>query len=276
MDITPPHITTAAMATMPAASDAVCHLVERPDAYQDLIGNLATWFRRAAATPHSEVEAKIGTWQDGRFTSVVPPELFFQKLNQCHAAPPGVWQSVVTEDSVTFLFSGGVRGTQYSDRNPEFVRKVRQSHLDMAVAAPCDAAALTHFRLSHNLELPCETPCEQARWVRIRRRTSFSYKYWRFDFTYVKQAATRAAAMRAPMQHEIELEVVRMQPDEGDDFEYLATSTLLKVEDMLAAASSSRDAAAALQAVHRAPLTLLQERAFDASGGGIDPDDPLV
>jgi len=223
-----------------------------PAAFQANIDRLSEWFsaalRFSTDISHCEIEGKIGAFstRSRRFESIVRPNHFNAQLARCQRAASSAAHNIFdrTEDetTVTFAFSNGVRGTQYRDQRSEFVRKRRISNWDVAFDDPSLQERQCCVRLSHNVEEPCEPPCEQVKWVRVRKRHSFYYrKVWRFDFTYVRQGATRSEATVAPLQHEIEIEYIGGPlPDDSTESvrekytQYLVTSLLLKLHDMLA------------------------------------------
>lgn len=225
-----------------------------PPAFRPHIDQLSEWVLAALShskdLSHCELEGKIGTFSTAhrRFESIVQPKHFNAQLGRCQRAAAGasVFDRTENETTITFLFSNGVRGTQYRDQHSEFVRKRRISNWDVAFGGGTSSPdRQCCVRLSHNVEEPCDAPCEQVKWVRIRKRHSFYYrKVWRFDFTYVRQGATRTEATTAPLQHEIEIEYIGSESDAPQRqsqesmrkkyAQYLVSSLLLKLHDMLA------------------------------------------
>lgn len=204
---------------------------------------LDTWFAKALADqrPGVELEGKVGRFVNGRFESMVPAALFNTHLVQCQrsASAGGIFDRTERETTITFLFANGVRGTQYSDQRSEFVHKRRISNYD--VCFDDDVESDVAVRLSYNIETPCDPPCEKVQWVRVRQRESFYYKQtWRFDFTYVRQGATKSDATRGPLQHEIEIEYIG-EPDRGDEARHLVASLLYKLHDMTNTAGTVGD-----------------------------------
>ena len=90
---------------------------------------------------------------------------------------PGTrWDRVEQETTETMQFTpSGVRGTRHADQSITFVRKVACSHLDFVWGTKA-------FRISHNVEVPCDMVTEDVAWVRNRRRKSFFYKYFKEDW----------------------------------------------------------------------------------------------
>lgn len=189
-----------------------------PAAFSPHIDLLTTWFCGAVeeAQVGREIEGKIGNYSPDGFQSVVPESLFTAQLTRCKrsAAAGGIFDRTEKETTVTYMFVNGVRGTQYNDQRYEFVRKRRVSNIDVRISGAKthlegDSKEQPVIRLSYNVETPCAAPCAKIHLVRARQRESFYYKdTWRFDFTYVRQAASRQEVANAPLQHEIELEYI--------------------------------------------------------------------
>lgn len=232
----------------PKATSVVPYYV--PPAYVIEIDALAAWFECAAkSSEHGEIEGKIGVFNRERkkFDSVVDPAWFNDKLTFC--MQPGTrWDRVEEETTTSYLFENGTRGVKHADETATFVKKIRKSNLDFEFAN-CPL----NVRLSHSLELPTDPPCAAALWVRLRRRKSFYYKQWRFDFSYIFEGATYQAARKQPLKHEIEVECIDPRPPPGLDYRYMATSLMMKLQDLVT--PNGTDAAS-----DGRPLTLLRRR----------------
>lgn len=66
-------------------------------------------------------------------------------------------------------------------------------------------------------------------WVRLRKRTSFRYKQFSYDFSIVKEGPNVSQAQLAPPRHEIEIECINLLGDPS----YLAKSLTMKAADLL-------------------------------------------
>lgn len=199
-----------------------------PPSCAEIFAPLSAWFAEAASTAHCEIEGKLGTYDASThtFTSGVPERIFARKLARCVGAGTR-WDRVEQETTETMQFTpSGVRGTRHADQSITFVRKVACSHLDFVWGTKA-------FRISHNVEVPCDMVTEDVAWVRNRRRKSFFYKMWRFDFTMIREGATRAEARSAAVRYEIEIECTDPRPPPSLDHGYLASSLLMKLQDML-------------------------------------------
>ena len=221
---------------------------EIPPAIMKHIDTLTQWFHSAMIDKREgrEIEGKIGSYSSEGFQSVVPASIFNMQLARCQraASAGGIFEKSERQTTVTYLFANGVRGTQYSDQKSEFVRKRRVSNFDISFGNNNQNNNALTARLSFNIETPCQPPCEKIQLVRLRQRESFYYKgTWRFDFTYVRQGATKPEATNAPLQHEIELEYIASgngvemgELSEGATEEqrarYNVTSMLLKLNDL--------------------------------------------
>ncbi len=231
------------------------HMVcEVPAAYSAHIDAVAEWFERAATLSgeHGEIEAKVGRYdpETKTFDSVVDAEWFVGKLQQC-MAPDAAFERSEEETTTSVAFESRVRAIKKADGTATFVRKLRKSHLDFRF----EGCAL-NARLSHNLELPCEAPCEATTWVRLRRRKSFYYKNWRYDFSWIFEGETYQQAKAQPVKYEIEIECIDPTPPPGLDYRYMATTFLMKVQDMCTPAGTD----AAIDA-HKLTLLRRKERA---------------
>lgn len=221
-----------------------------PASCRALVEPLSQWFADAAATAHCEIEGKIGTHDGHSFCSGVDEHVFARKLAQC-LGPGTRWDRVEQETTETMQFSpSGVRATRHADQSITFVRKAACSHLDFVWANKA-------FRISHNVEVPCDMVTEDVEWVRIRRRKSFYYKMWRYDFTMIRQGATRAEARAAPVRYEIEIECTDPRPPDGLDYAYLAASLLMKLQDMMVDAEGDTSSENLRE---QSPVRLVDER----------------
>ncbi len=210
-----------------------------PTPFSSHMEKVTAWFLNAANEniPGTEIEGKIGNFTLAGFESAVPGALFNTQLARCKRAATAehlkIFEKSEIQTTVTFLFANGVRGTQYSDQSSEFVRKRRVSSLDFSFAKKKQDGP--SIRLSYNVETACKPPCDVVKMVRLRQRESFFYKgTWRFDFTFVRQGATKAEAKLAPLQHEIELEYIGNLNDSNtvEQARYNVTSMLLKLHDL--------------------------------------------
>jgi hypothetical protein len=210
--------------------------IDVPVAYATHIDAVAQWFERAATQSgeHGEIEAKVGRYdrETKQFESTVDAEWFVGKLQQC-MAPDSAFERTEEETTTSVAFTSRVRMIKKADGTATFVRKLHKSNLDFQF----EGCAL-NARLSHNLELPCEPPCEAITWVRLRRRKSFYYKQWRYDFSWIFEGKTHAEATAQPVKYEIEIECIDPIPPAGLDYRYMATTFLMKVQDMCAPANT--------------------------------------
>lgn len=209
-----------------------------PEPFLPWIHTLTRWFEAAKKVPNTEIEGKIGKYNENshQFESIVPVSLFNLHLSRCQKSSVhgNIFDAREKEMTITYLFSDGVRGTEYSDHRNEFCRKRRISSYDFTFIDPSfidNSSNHVTFRVCHNVEDPCEPSGANVDWVRIRNRESFFYKKtWRFDFTQVQEGSTRLAAQSSPVHHEIEVEYI------GDNDEYSAEynviSLLLKLHDL--------------------------------------------
>jgi len=202
-----------------------------PPAFNHLAPVLANWLAHAArSSEHVEIEGRVGTYGERKFDASVDEQWFNDKLAY-FMAPGARWDRTEEETTTAYLFDNGVRGVKRADETAEFVRKVRKAHFDLAL----DGCAYS-VRLAHSFELPMAAPCASAIWVRLRRRKSFYYKQFRYDFTWILEGPTLQAAKQADMKHEMEIEFVgdrMLAGDNGEHAHYLAMSLLFKMHDLV-------------------------------------------
>jgi len=204
-----------------------------PIQFGDLEPVLAQWFQHAArSSEHVEIEGRVGTHGEDKFDASVDERWFNDKLAY-FMAPGARWDRIEEETTTAYLFDNGVRGVKRADETAEFVRKVRKAHFDLAL----DDCAHS-VRLTHSFELPMPAPCASAIWVRLRRRKSFYYKQFRYDFSWILEGPTLQEAKQADMKHELEIEFVGDRLAAARDARlsrYLAMSLLFKLHDLVTA-----------------------------------------
>jgi mRNA capping enzyme, beta chain len=210
--------------------------MEIPEGFQSCIDTVTKWMSVACDTENSEIEGRIGflmpTEEQSRtsfFDGKIDSGAFLTLLGRCYD-PEGDWDKHEKETTETYLFEDNIRGTKYGNHMAKFVKKITKSHIDIAIGTTEHVTRKPCIRLSHSLEIETPPPCAQPFWVRIRYRHSFFKGNWRIDLTYVKEGNTRQKALDAPMQHEIEMEMVHR----GDaSIPQLCAEMLLNLEVML-------------------------------------------
>jgi hypothetical protein len=202
-----------------------------PPSYCDVLPHCAALIERAKHNPASEVEGKLGFFDArGGFDSGVPLQTFNKLLVRMDSAT--AWDRVVEwRDSQDFFFEGGLRGTQASDGDAEFINKQLIEHLNLR--APERTLAL---RISCKVEAAAQPITAYPHLVRIKKRKEYHYREFVFCFTYVFQDKTVAEAQAKQPRYEIEVECTNLQHPKGS--EYLALSLLMKLGDLLDQQSS--------------------------------------
>lgn len=228
---------------------------EIPNNYKDVVDVVSNWFQTAASIPNSEIEARIGKFDQSkqRFSSKVGSEWFNKKLQQCMQTGTK-WDKVESETTTTYLFADGTRGVKQANNNIIFQKKTRYSNIDLNFEG-----AKWQVRLSHSTETTVPPACAEVVWVRMRRRQSFFYKMWRYDFSLIFEGNTFAAAKKSDVKHEIEIE----WNGQGMNFTYLTLSLLMKAQDMMCEDVHAHENAKQVQVLRTKTITPIDlESAF--------------
>lgn len=198
-----------------------------PLSYCDALPHCTALFERAQQNAHSEVEGKLGFFdQRGNFDSGVSLQTF-NKLLVCMNSSTS-WDRVIDwTDSQDFYFENNIRGTvSGEDEDTVFISKVQVEHLNLR--APQRTLSL---RVSCKLEEPAQPITAFPLTVRIKKRKEFYYRDVVFCFTYVWQGHNLAEAQSRQPRYEIEIECTELKHPKGA--EYLALSMLMKLGDLL-------------------------------------------
>ena len=211
-----------------------------------------------------------------RFEPGVSATLFEALLKQFKES--GSFKETTVVESGDFYFKNRVRGTVVlAPHQPQddfrFMRKQAVRHVDLTCAAAGQSAAASALRISLKKEIPLDVTKGRDvglySGVRVKQRTSFSYKMWSFDFTRVWEGSDPADARtlrenpsepKPPDTYEIEIEFVPTAPEAASAHDdYLAVSMLEKLGDLVRREEH-------LPA--HAPLTfqIASEQIFDESG----------
>ena len=217
-----------------------------PVEYQGVVPALQALFTQAKAYQggNAEVEGKLGVFKSGgnggrrQFESGVVSQQFFNNQLLKMQSNSHCWSRIEDwTDTEDYIFDAveGLRGTKTQDGSAFFIRKTTRQHVD--IACPDRQHSL---RVSFKTELPVPNPpVATPNWVRIKKRKSFIYKMWSFDFTYVWSGATLEQARAKTPTYEIEIECVDLNMGESDAA-YLAVSLLGKLHDLLDRAQPCR------------------------------------
>lgn len=198
--------------------------VECAPEYRGVLPSLTELYARAKVDASAEVEIKFGVLSDRGFASGVPLEFYNEQLVKLDTFEG--WHRVDDwTDTKDFYFPDHIRGTTHKDGTVEFERK--------QLVAEHDIQCMQHqldLRVSYKQEAPVPPPTAHPIWVRIKKRKSYHYNNFRFDFSYVWSGASEAAIAQEP-QYEIEIECLDLHDERG--CEYLALSMLMKAHDLL-------------------------------------------
>lgn len=126
-----------------------------------------------------------------------------------------------------------VRSIEHADGSVTTEKKLLIAEKNFVFREP-STMQLICVRLAHNREIPVnEIVTKLPSLVRVRARTSFWHRMWRIDLSMIQQGVDNDAASRAPAIFEVELELLHHLVDwTRYDFHYLASSMLLKIQEI--------------------------------------------
>jgi hypothetical protein len=187
---------------------------------EDLRATLEEWFREHRFNPQMEIEARLRDVTEKQFDAVL------SKLKKNDK-----WTRTESVNTKDIVYMSGIRETQ-SDRGSTFLRKTTSDFRDVTD----EASGKTTVRISLQKEEPMASvsDSDQPQCVRYKHRNSFEHKkMFLFELTRVWQGRTSELAKTANPQFEIELEFKGQLEEAVQEPSSLASSFLLKIEDLL-------------------------------------------